>query len=235
MAATEDVLAKNLATVQLRMADAAVRSGRQPDDVTLVAVTKYVDHQVTRALVDAGCRVLGESRPQSLWQKAQSLHDLDIEWHMIGHLQRNKIRRTLPLVSWIHSVDSQRLLDGLQQEAAREGAVIKVLLEVNISGDPEKTGLSPAEAAELAPRLDQWNALHICGLMAMSGRVSDEQEALREFAAVRQLRDRMQQSCPGTVELAHLSMGMSRDYALAIEAGATIVRIGSALFEGLSS
>lgn len=233
MATIEETLANNLADVQAQIAAAAERSGRQAADVTLVAVTKYVDAEVTRALAKAGSCALGESRPQSLWQKAETLTDLAVDWHMIGHLQRNKIRRTLPLVSCIHSVDSERLLDSLQQEAERVADQVAILLEVNIAGDPEKTGFLPEQVASLAPRLDQWDQLQVCGLMAMSGRMSKPDQARREFAAVRQLRDRMQKDCPDETELRQLSMGMSGDFALAIQEGATIVRIGSALFEGI--
>ena len=233
MAGHEKVLANNLAAVRQRMAEAAQRSSRPADDVALVAVTKYVDADIARCLVNAGCRTLGENRPQSLWQKAEALDDLPVEWHMIGHLQRNKIRRTLPWISCLHSADSVRLLDGLQQEAQRADRRLQVLLEVNISGDADKTGLMPAEMLPLAQQLDKWDPLVICGLMAMSGLESDLEEARREFVQVRELRDRMQRECPDGVTLAHLSMGMSRDYQIAIEEGATMVRVGSALFEGV--
>ena len=233
MAAQERKLADNLATVRTQMAEAAQCSGRDSDSVTLVAVTKYVDTDTTQCLAQAGCHALGESRPQSLWQKAESLQHLPIQWHMIGHLQRNKIRRSLPVLSCIHSVDSLRLLAALQEEASRANHRVSVLLEINISRDVEKTGLLPEDALPLAPRLADWDALNICGLMAMSGRLSDRDTARRDFAQVRELRDRLQQECPSAISLHHLSMGMSRDFAIAIEEGATIVRVGSALFEGV--
>ncbi len=233
MASYERVLTNNLSAVRAQMAEAAQRSGRTPDAVTLVAVTKYVGVDVTRCLFDAGCSTLGESRPQSLWQKADAMESLPVRWHMIGHLQRNKIRRTLPLLKCIHSADSERLLDTLQQETVRANHRVAVLLEVNISRDGEKTGLLPEDALPLARRLDQWDALDICGLMAMSGRRSDRDLARRDFVRVRELRDRMQAECPESVTLSHLSMGMSGDYSIAIEEGATLVRVGSALFEGV--
>lgn len=223
----------NLAAVRERIATAARHSGRRADDVTLVAVTKYVDADITRALVNAGCRTLAENRPQMLWEKAELLADLPIDWHMVGHLQRNKIRRTLPLVACIHSADSTRLLDSLQKEARRADRCVDVLLEVNISQDVEKTGLLPDDVRALACRLDEWNALNIRGLMAMSGRLSDAKDSRREFAQLRELRDRMQAECPSGVSLSHLSMGMSDDYTIAIEEGATIVRLGTALLEGI--
>lgn len=231
----ERLLADNLAAVKEEIAAAAQRGGRNPAEVTLVAVTKYVDADITRALVRAGCRALAENRPQTLWRKAELLQDLPIEWHMVGHVQRNKIRRTLPLVTWIQSVDSPRLLDSLQKESRRLDRRPRILLEVNISRDAEKTGLLPDEAIALAPRLSEWDAFDIRGLMAMSGRLSNRDECRREFSALRMLRDRMQQECPPGVSLSHLSMGMSADYASAVEEGATMVRVGSALFQGLDT
>lgn len=233
MAAYDRLLADNIAAVRGRIAEAAEGSGRQASDVTLVAVTKYVDVDVTRSLFEAGCETLGESRPQAVWQKAELMHDLPVVWHMIGHLQRNKIRRTLPYLECVHSADSTRVLDALQQEALRLQRKVQVLLELNISRDDAKTGLLPEAALPLVPQLKQWDALDICGLMAMSGRSSDADTVRREFSEVRMLRDRMQLECPPEISLRHLSMGMSGDYALAVEEGATLVRVGSALFEGI--
>ncbi len=227
------VLADNLATVRQRIGEAARRGGRDADEVELVAVTKYVDAQVARRLTAAGCLTLGESRPQALWQKAEALQDLPIRWHMIGHLQRNKIRRTLPWLVCIHSADSVRLLNALNDEAGRTTHDVRVLLEVNVAEDAEKTGFLPADLIPLAAELTRWDHLHICGLMAMSGRSSDAGQARSEFVQVRQLRDRLQQECSAGIALRHLSMGMSQDYEIAVEEGATVVRVGSALFEGV--
>lgn len=234
MTIDERLLADNLAAVRGEIAAATQRSGRRAEDVTLVAVTKYADAEVTRALVRAGCRTLAENRPQWLWRKAESLRDLPIKWHMVGHLQRNKIRHTLPLVSCIESVDSVRLLDSLQNESARIGERIMVLLEVNVSGDAEKSGFSSDGLLALAPRFGEWDALDIRGLMAMSGRLSDREACRRQFAELRKLRDRLAAESPPGVSLPHLSMGMSNDYPIAVEEGATIVRIGSALFAGVT-
>jgi len=235
MSAVQRVLAENIAAVRGRMADAARQSGRAPEDVTLVAVTKYVDVDMAQQVAEAGCLHLGESRPQELWRKAELLVSPRPHWHLVGHLQRNKIRRTLPLVEWIHSADSLRVLDALQAEAESAGCRARVLLEVNVARDQAKTGLLPEDLVPLAQRLSSWNALDICGLMAMSGLGSDRDEARREFAQVRQLRDRMQTQCPPEVALKHLSMGMSDDFAMAILEGATLVRVGSALFEGIDT
>lgn len=226
-------IAENVADVRQRIAAAAGRSSRTSADVLLVAVTKYVGVDIVRSLVAAGCHALGESRPQDLWTKAEALADPHVQWHLIGHLQRNKIRRTARHVTWLHSADSQRLLDALDQEASGWPQRLRVLLEVNISGDAEKTGFPIALARQLADQLGRWPHLEIGGLMAMSARESDVEGAREDFVRLRELRDAMQRNCPPGITLHHLSMGMSRDYEAAVEEGATMVRVGSALLEGV--
>lgn len=226
-------LVENLSRIRDRMAQAARRSGRAPDAVRLVAVTKYVDAQRAAWLPAAGCFDLGESRPQALWTKAEAIDAPQVQWHLIGHLQRNKIRRTLPYVSWIHSVDSARLLDALQQEAEAADHAVRVLLEVNVAGESAKTGFAPDAMLPLSDQLDRWPRLQVLGLMAMARLDGDAAAAQRDFARLRELRDAMQQRCPPHVQLQELSMGMSGDYEEAIAEGATLVRVGSAVWEGL--
>ena len=225
-------IAENVAAVRYRIAEACRRAGRTADDVELVAVTKYVDAEITRMLPEAGCHDLGESRPQSMWSKADALQIDSIRWHMIGHIQRNKLRRTLPLLHCIHSADSERLLTAMNLEAERIGSRPRVFVEVNVSRDPEKHGFSPTEARQISAQLDSWPHLDVCGLMAMSARTSDASRARSEFAQLRQLRDAMQVDNLLSARITHLSMGMSRDFEVAIEEGATVVRVGSALFDG---
>ncbi len=227
-------LIENIERIRSEIADAAARSGRAADAVTLVAATKYVDTAITRQVAEAGVFDLGESRPQEIWAKTPALTDLPIRWHLIGHLQRNKVRRTLPLVALIHSVDSLRLLDELQAEAARLQRKVNILLEVNISGDATKTGFSPAELEAAFVGAAACDYLQVQGLMSMAGLDADTVTAAKQFTAVRELRDRLQRNCPPNVSLAELSMGMSGDFREAIAAGATMVRIGSSLFEGLA-
>ena len=228
-------IAENLAVVRGRIAEAAARSGRAADEITLVAVTKYVSADVTRLLVEAGCRELGESRPQSLWEKAAALACLPVRWHMVGHLQRNKVHRTLPLVAMIHSIDSRRLLEAVDQECLPhpEPARLPVLLEVNISGEESKGGFAPDDAERLLAELPRYPHVSVQGLMCMAALEGGLDEARRDFAALRELRDRLRGQCPPGVTLRELSMGMSGDFHVAIEEGATIVRVGSALFEGI--
>jgi PLP dependent protein len=227
------LVAENVGRVRAQIAAAAASAGRAADEVTLVAVTKYVEADVARALVAAGCHDLGESRPQSLWDKAAELATSDVRWHLIGHLQRNKIRRTLPLVSLIQSVDSRRLLAALDEEAGLIGMRASVLLEVNVTLDRTKTGLP---VHELEP-LVQWAAtlahVSVRGLMGMATLGGGDKEARLDFARLRNLRDQVAKNCPPNVVLGELSMGMSNDFEAAIREGATIVRVGSALVEGL--
>jgi PLP dependent protein len=226
-------LQQNLQSVRGRIGEAARRSGRGPEEVTLVAVTKYVEPETARALCDAGCRALGESRPQELWRKAEALSDLPVQWHLIGHLQRNKIRRTLPSLHMIHSLDSLRLAQAIDDEARLLDQRVPVLLEVNVGGESAKTGLVPDAVEPLLAGLLGFPHLAVRGLMGMAALDGGAAEARRDFAALRNLRDRLVPHCPEGISLHELSMGMSGDFEEAIEEGATIVRVGSALFEGI--
>jgi PLP dependent protein len=223
-------LADNLAQIRRRIAEAAARSGRAAESVTLVAVTKSASAAQARELALAGCTDLGEGRPQELWSKAAALSDLPVRWHLIGHLQRNKVERTLPLVSMIHSVDSLRLLQALDAAAESLGRTTPVLLEVNISGDAAKHGFAPAEMSERLAGISAFTRVQIRGLMAMAGLDGDADRARVDFRNLRQLRDQLREF-PGGANFSELSMGMSGDFEAAVEEGATIVRIGSALFD----
>jgi len=224
---------QNLAQVRERVAAATRRAGREANEVTLVGVTKYVEPPVARLLVEAGLTQLAESRPQELWNKATALADLNITWHLIGHLQRNKVRRTLPLVTCIHSADSLRLLEEISREGVAQNRNTDVLLEINISGEAAKHGLAPSEVGSLLPRIAELPQLCVRGLMSMASLEGGPEEARRNFAALRELREKLGPDCPANVALRELSMGMSGDFEIAIEQGATIVRVGSALFEGV--
>ncbi|ASV76559.1 YggS [Thermogutta terrifontis] len=230
---TTSLLRKNLESIQERIRAAAERVGRSPDEVRLVAVTKYVDVPVVRQLVELGQRSLGESRPQQLWQRHALLADLPIQWHLVGPLQRNKVRKTLPCVEWIHSVDSLSLLADINRIAGELGLRPKLLLEVNISRHPSKHGFAPEMMEEIISQLGNFPNVTICGLMAMAGVEGDLEGARRDFRALRQLRDRLSPLAPPQISLTELSMGMSGDFEIAIEEGATMVRIGCALFKGI--
>ena len=229
MDAIRQTLADNLARVESRLAAACERAGRSRHEVTLVGVTKSVSASVASELFALGIRDLGEGRPQELWHKATILPDA--RWHLVGHLQRNKIERTLPLVHRLHSVDSLRLLDAL--EAAPGDKPIDVFLEVNCSGESNKQGFAPEEAAGLGERLRSLSRVRVCGLMTMAAVADDPEAARPAFARLRTLRDRMRDELGGLHPLDELSMGMSGDFEVAIEEGATCVRLGTVLFTGL--
>jgi PLP dependent protein len=226
-------VAANWQRVQASVAEAANQAGRSPNEITIVGVTKYASLSATEALLQAGCCELGESRPQSLWEKGEALRNDHLYWHMIGHWQRNKVRRALPYVSLLHAGDSLRLLHDVNEEAARIGRVLPVLLEVNISGDATKHGFAPTDLPAALPTIATLANLRVRGLMGMASLEGDAQQARREFAQLRLLRDELRQNCPANLSLDELSMGMSGDYAAAIAEGATLVRIGSALWEGI--
>jgi pyridoxal phosphate enzyme (YggS family) len=226
-------LAGRLNAVEERIQAACRRAGRPRGDVTLVAVTKTVSADVASLLPALGVVHLGESRPQELWRKAAAL-PASVHWHLIGHLQRNKIERTLPLVRLIHSADSPRLLTALEQEAARQGLTVPVLLEVNAGREASKGGFSPEEVPGLVPQLAALRHVHVRGLMTMAAFAEDPERCRPTFAALRALRDQLRGQLGPPHALEHLSMGMSNDFEVAVEEGATLVRVGTALFEGLS-
>lgn len=231
---------ENLAAVRGRVDEACRRAGRAPADVRIVGVTKYVKADLARLLLECGCVDLAESRPQSLREKADALADASPQprWHLVGHLQRNKIRRTLPILSLLHSLDSQRLLDAIEAEAALAGRTCDVLVEVNLTGAPGRTGLAEAEVAPLVEAACKLEHVRVRGLMGMASAPEGPaaaEVARRQFARLREIRNAMQQRVGAACPLDELSMGMSEDFEAAILEGATLVRIGSALWEGIAA
>ncbi|MFM8377759.1 MAG: YggS family pyridoxal phosphate-dependent enzyme [Planctomycetia bacterium] len=229
----------NIAAVRDRIAAACSRAGRDPATVRLVAVTKYVAADVTRLVLEAGLVDLAESRPQAIWTKAAALATARPapRWHLIGHLQRNKVRRTLPLLAMLQSLDSLRLLEAIEADADRErpGDHLPVLVEVNLTDDPGRSGAAWGDVPALVRAAAASPRVRLCGLMGMAGHPDAAQaDARRDFARLRFLRDELAATLPDPAALAELSMGMSGDYEAAILEGATIVRIGSALFEGVA-
>jgi pyridoxal phosphate enzyme (YggS family) len=217
-------LQDRLQAVEARILAACGRAGRVRSEITLVAVTKGVGIQVARLLPELGLADLGESRPQELWKKAGALKGLPIRWHMIGHLQRNKIKPTIDFTTMIHSVDSLRLLEELNAQFAK-GFHQPVLLEVNASREPNKHGFAPEEVATVVTSIASYPDIRVEGLMTMAAYNDDPQTARSTFREVRRLRDEL--------ALKRLSMGMSNDFEVAIEEGATLIRLGTILFEGL--
>lgn len=236
MPTINETLLRNVERIQERIATAANRAGRNPAEVKTVAVTKYVDAATTQALLEIGCYELGESRPQQLWSKYESVRGpVPPRWHLIGHLQRNKVKQTLPLVDLIHSIDSLRLMREIERQCIELNSTCSALLEVNVSKDREKHGFNPDEVADVLPEFLKFTNVKLVGLMAMSSRGATQTQAAREFRTLRELRDLLRSQHPAAKEMNELSMGMSGDFEVAITEGSTIVRIGSALYEGLDS
>ena len=229
------ILSDNLRRVRERMESACARAGRASGDVTLVAVTKYADLDSVRALVELGVTNLGEGRPQQLMARAEQLPD-HVRWHLIGHLQRNKVESVLPVVAQIHSVDSLRLVEAINNTARKLGLRPRLLLEVNVSGESAKDGFDPTALASDWPAICRLELIAIEGLMTMAPHCTCAEDARPVFRRLRELRDHLSDvsaAAGGRLCLPELSMGMSGDFEVAIEEGATIVRIGSRLFEGL--
>jgi pyridoxal phosphate enzyme (YggS family) len=225
-----DRLALNVEEVRRRIQNAACRVGRSPDEVQLVAVTKYVTPAVVRLLYDLGLRDFGESRPQVLWEK-QPILPPDVRWHLIGQLQTNKVRRTLPMVSLLHSLDRLSLVEELVRESARSARPIDLLVEVKIVDDEAKHGFGPQELPDILRLLAPQPGLRVRGLMTMASLSEEAENARPVFRELRERRDELARSL--AIELPFLSMGMSQDFEVAIEEGATHVRVGSTLFEGV--
>jgi pyridoxal phosphate enzyme (YggS family) len=227
-------LQKRLDVIEERIRAACARAGRPRDAVTLVAVTKTVGPEVAALLLEMGVHELGENRPQELWRKAAVL-PTTVRWHLIGHLQRNKIERTLPLVHLIHSADSLRLLAALDQEASKRARPVEVLLEINASQEVSKGGFALEEVPGLVSQLAGLRQVRILGLMTMAAFEEDAERCRPTFAQLRQLRDRLRDELGPPHRVEQLSMGMTNDFEVAIEEGATLVRIGTALLDGLAS
>lgn len=217
-----------------RVQAACARSGRRAEEVTIVAVTKYAPLAAVRELISLGATHLGESRPQQLVTRARELDAIApaaLQWHLIGHLQRNKADLVVPHAAMIHSVDSERLFEKLASLAVDRRPPL--LLEVNITGEASKSGFAPEELRQLWPQLAQEARVEIAGLMTMAEQTEDPQTARPTFDRLRELRDELAAAGRGPHSLGSLSMGMSGDFEVAIEAGATHIRVGSTLFENL--
>ena len=224
----ERILA-NLREVRERIARAAARSGRTGADVRLVAVTKTVGPDVIRVLVGAGQKDVGENRPQQIRDRAAALADLAVAWHMIGRLQRNKVKYVVPACAMIHSVDALPLAEEIGQRARAHGGRAACLLEIN-SGEDAKGGAAAADAPALASAVAAVEGVDLVGLMTMAPLVDDAETVRPVFAALRGLLERVNREARLPRPLSELSMGMTQDYEVAVEEGATIVRIGTALF-----
>ncbi|MGA8438775.1 MAG: YggS family pyridoxal phosphate-dependent enzyme [Candidatus Sulfotelmatobacter sp.] len=226
-------IAENIDHIHERITAAARRTGRSPDEITLMAVSKTQPPDGIREAYGAGLRVFGENRVQEFAGKMAALADLeDAEWHMIGHLQTNKAAKTVELFGCVDSVDSLKLAEKLAAAARNLSKELEVLLEINVGGEAAKSGVSPdsgelEELLQAAPRLD---ALVFRGLMTVPPFPENPENARPYFRRLRELRDRIAARKLAAVGMDQLSMGMSHDFEIAIEEGSTCVRIGTAIF-----
>jgi pyridoxal phosphate enzyme (YggS family) len=217
-----------LTEVRGRIAEAACKAGRKPEDVELVAVTKTHPPEALQEAMEAGQTLFGENRVQEARAK-MPLVSSRARWHFIGHLQKNKVRQALPVFEMLHSIDSLELARDVQRIADEDGQRPRVLLEVNVAGEGSKFGFKPAAIeAEMETLIAEMPRLEVLGLMAIPPFSPKAEDSRRHFAALRSVRDALQQKL--LVGLPELSMGMSGDYEVAIEEGATLVRVGAAIF-----
>ena len=242
-------LSENLKRVRERIEGACQRARRSAETVRIVAVTKQVEMDVVRQLLELGIQDLGESRAQQFNQRAGMIQELNERrgvlagrrevptyrprWHMVGHLQRNKVKLVIPWAEMIHSVDSLRLAEDLHEQATKVGRVVDILLQVNTSGEKSKFGVAVGAAPHLAEHFIAWPGIRLCGLMTMAPLDGTPYEVRLAFDRLRDVFEDMRGDRLAGPHFKELSMGMSGDLEPAVEAGATMVRIGHALFEGL--
>ena len=222
-----DHICKNWAALGERIARAAARAGRDPDAIEVVAISKTRSAEEVEAAYECGLCIAGENRIQEAAAK-RPLVAAPVSWHLVGHLQTNKAKFATRLFDVIHSVDSERLAAALETEAAKLGRTLEVLVQLNVSGEEAKFGLQPVEAEPLLAAIADMPHLRLTGLMTMAPVCPDPEDTRPIFRDLRQLRDDLRGAFP---ELTALSMGMTQDYAVAIQEGATLVRIGAAIFQ----
>jgi PLP dependent protein len=226
----QERLASNIATVRASIKEAAERVGRRPEEITLIAVSKTKPLAMVETAYQLGVTNFGENRVQEALLKIAEFHPQGIRWHMIGRLQSNKAHKVVSSFDTVQSIDSLHLAQALNRYTEVERRErLPVLLEVNIAGELSKAGISEAEVPELARQIAKLPYLDLQGLMTVAPRVEDPEEARPTFRALRSLRDRLRNEVPDC-SWQHLSMGMTDDYCIAIEEGATIVRVGRAIF-----
>lgn len=240
MGATKIKIAKNLARIRENIAAACARSGRNTDDVGLVVVTKSVGLGEIKSLLELGVTELGENRVQQLTLRAAELDEYlkrrrngplaRPRWHMVGHLQRNKVKAVLNVAGVIQSVDSLRLAEEIDARAGRDERRVEIMLQVNCSEESQKFGCAVGAALHLGELICTLKHLRLIGLMTIGPLTDDPQAARPAFVRLRELFEEMRHEKVGGEGFRHLSMGMSQDYAAAVEEGATILRIGTAVF-----
>jgi pyridoxal phosphate enzyme (YggS family) len=224
------MISENIARIRQRIAAACIRAGRTPSEVTLIAVTKTFPAGLVKDVVREGIEDLGENYVQELLRKRAGLEVETVRWHFIGHLQSNKVRQIAPWIAMVHAVDSHSVARELDRQAAKAGRSIEALVEVNTTGEVSKYGLAPDAVAGFVREIAGFEALRVRGLMTIGPFLPDPEGSRPMFRRLRELSRRVADAGGGKVEMRHLSMGMSGDFEVAIEEGATMVRLGTAIF-----
>ncbi len=223
------MLKEQLMQVEENIQKACKRAGRSRDEVTLIAVSKTKPVEVLQEAYDLGVRVFGENKVQELTQKYEALPK-DIQWHMIGHLQTNKVKYIVDKVAMIHSVDSLKLAETIEKEAERKNCIVKILVEVNVAGEESKYGLKMEEVLPFVERISTFKHIRVCGLMTIAPFVEISEENRTIFKNLHKLSVDINNKNIDNVNVSILSMGMTNDYEVAIEEGADMVRVGTGIF-----
>ncbi len=224
-----EYIRENIEAVRGRIAEAANKSGRSAEDITLIAVTKNFDVSYVDAAIDCGVRDMGENRVQEMLGKIETAK-MPVNWHMIGHLQTNKVKYIIDKVKMIHSVESVKLLQEIDSQAKKHGVVSDILLEVNISGEESKFGIDPSIAYEMVDQAQKLANVRVKGLMTVAPYTDHPEENRIYFAGIRKLFEEIRAQQSGNIAMQYLSMGMSGDFEEAILEGSNMVRVGSAIF-----
>ena len=224
------MIADNLASVTHHIGEAARKAGRDPDSINLIVVSKQVSSEKIIEAYQAGSKYFGENKVQEAVSKIGEINAQDVSWHFIGHLQKNKIKYLDSQFDLIHSVDSLSLAEKISAYCEGQNRKQGVLLQVNVSGEEAKFGMTPSELEEQLPSFGQLQGILVQGLMTIPPQDSDAENSRQYFSALRELRDKYRAMNIEGVELNELSMGMTNDYPIAVEEGATFVRVGTAIF-----
>ena len=220
---------ENMSIIQKRIANTAFRCGRNPEEIKLIAVSKNFGIDDIRQAVNAGAVALGENRVQELQEKYEVLGDIS-EWHLIGHLQTNKVKYAVKMVNWIHSVDKLALAEEISRRAVALDKVINIMIEVNVAEEDSKFGAQSDDVTDLIREIVFLPALRIRGLMTIAPLTDDAETVRPVFIKLREMQEKINASGILDTPMDHLSMGMSGDFEVAIEEGATMIRVGSAIF-----
>lgn len=229
----KEALRRNLEELNSRIASACARSGRQPSSIKLVVATKTVEPHVIRMLSLLGISEVGENKVQDAQRKHEALKDLPLHWHMFGHLQRNKVKKALQLFELIHSLDSLPLAQEIDRVSLSLGKKTQVLVEVNVSKEPQKYGRKEEDLLPFLEKLSPMKGLQVLGLMCMTPIMEDPEPCRPLFHHLRELSEEIKKRGIEDIRMEYLSMGMTQDFEVAIEEGSNLIRVGTAIFRGI--